>query len=72
MTGDDEAARRARRRLDGFLYHLIAYVLAMMLFVVANLLTSEYPWFLLPLVGWGAPLALHAAYAMGLFDGLRR
>ena len=24
-------------------------------------------WFLLPLVGWGAVLALHVAYVMGLF-----
>ena len=28
--------------------------------------------FLLPLVGWGAVLAVHAAYAMGLFSAFRK
>ena len=27
-------------------------------------------WFIFPMVAWGAPLALHAAWVMGLFDGL--
>jgi len=28
-------------------------------------------WFVFPLVAWGAPLAIHAAFAMGLFEGWR-
>jgi len=30
----------------------------------------DNPLFLLPMIGWGAVLGLHAANAMGLFQGL--
>jgi hypothetical protein len=62
-----EIAGRNRRRLRGFLNHLIILLLP-----VNVLLTPGYPWFVFPLVAWGAPLAIHAAYAMGLFDRWRR
>lgn len=56
------------RALKGFKRHLLAYVAVSVLLAAVNLLTApERPWFLLFLVGWGAPLALHCAYAMGLF-----
>ena len=29
-------------------------------------------WFTLPMVGWGSILAIHAAYAMGLFKEITR
>jgi hypothetical protein len=29
---------------------------------------SAEPWFLLPMIGWGGVLAIHAAHVMGLFD----
>jgi hypothetical protein len=35
-------------------------------------LTPNRPWFVFPMVAWGAPLAIHAAFAMGLFDRRRR
>ncbi|WP_207484295.1 2TM domain-containing protein [Arenibaculum pallidiluteum] len=57
-----------RRRLRGFGTHLLVYFAVMVLLVPLNVLTTpEYPWFLFPMVGWGAPLAIHAAFAMGLF-----
>lgn len=57
-----------RRRRSQFLNHLLLYFAAMVVLVPANfLLAPNEPWFLLPLVGWGAPLAVHAAYAMELF-----
>ncbi len=63
--GDDRADRR---RLRGFGNHLVAYFLAMVILVPVNFLTTpDHPWFLFPLVAWGAPLAVHAAWAMGLF-----
>jgi len=71
-----DPARRAeheaqRRRLRGFGYHLIGYFLVMIVLVPVNLLTSPArPWFLLPMVGWGAVLGVHAAFAMGLLRGL--
>ena len=64
-------ARQARRRLKGFGTHLALYFMVMVILVPANFtLSPGNPWFLLPMVGWGSVLALHAAYAMGLFRGL--
>ncbi len=58
----------ARRRLRGFGLHLIGYFAVMAALVAVNLLaTPENPWFVWPGVGWGGILAVHAAYAMGLF-----
>ena len=64
---DNAAADAARRkRLRGFLNHLIAYFGVMVVLVPINaLLAPGSPWFLFPLVAWGAPLAVHAAYVMG-------
>jgi len=43
----------------------------MIVLVPVNMLTDpERPWFVLPMVGWGAVLGLHAAHAMSLFRGL--
>ncbi len=65
--GDAEAAR-LRRRLKGFGTHLAVYFLVMAAIVPVNFwLTPDEIWFVLPMVGWGSVLALHAAYAMGLF-----
>jgi hypothetical protein len=62
------AAATADRRLAGFRRHLKGYALAMVVVTAGNLLLfPNQPWFVLPLVAWGAPLALHAAWAMGLF-----
>lgn len=57
----------ARHRLRGFAVHMVAYFAVMIGAVVVNV--SHMPgtlWFPFPMVVWGAPLALHAAYAMGL------
>lgn len=63
-ASQDDAVRR--RRLRGFLNHLIAYFVVMVVLVPVNaMLDPGYPWFLFPLVAWGAPLAVHAAYVMG-------
>jgi hypothetical protein len=44
----------------------------MALLVPLNLLTDpNWPWFVLPLVGWGGILAAHVAYVMGLFPEKR-
>ena len=57
------------RRLRGFVRHLLAYFIVSGLAFTANVtFTPEASWFLLPVVGWGAVLALHVAYVMGLFD----
>lgn len=59
---------RARRRLKGFGTHLVVFFAAMVVLVPINFfVTPHNPWFVLPMVGWGSLLAVHAAYAMGLF-----
>ncbi len=64
----DSGHRSAERRLRGFRIHLLAYFAVMAVLVVVNLATGPAnPWFVWPMVGWGGVLAVHAAYAMGLF-----
>ena len=49
--------------------HLLAYFIVSGLAFTANIaFTPDGSWFLLLVVGWGAVLALHVAYVMGLFD----
>jgi hypothetical protein len=56
-----------------FKVHLAAYLGLAIVLVVANLIHSgTITWALLFVVGWGAPLAVHCAYAMNLFGGGRR
>ncbi len=63
---------RARRRLRGFGAHLAAYCAVMAVLIGADVfLAPENSWLLAPVVGWGAVLAVHAAYAMGLLDVFR-
>ena len=72
MDAQDQAAERACRRLRGFVWHLAGYFAAMLVIVPVNLiLTPDTVWFVLPMVGWGGALAIHVAFAMGLFDVFR-
>ncbi|MFP6741769.1 MAG: 2TM domain-containing protein [Alphaproteobacteria bacterium] len=65
---DQDTDSPARRRLRGFGLHIIGYFLVMAAVVVVNLAaTPETVWFVWPGVGWGGVLAIHAAFAMGLF-----
>jgi hypothetical protein len=67
------SALDAARRIKGFRRHVLGYAAALALLFGINMLTApENPWFVAFMVGWGAPLALHAAWAMGLFGGPRR
>ena len=60
--------QRRMRRLRGFRWHMIGFAAVMIVVVIVNYLTTpDNPWFVLPLVAWGAPLAVHAAIAMELF-----
>ena len=62
---------RSRKRLRWFGIHLLVYFAAMAVLVGINFsLVAAEPWFVLPLVAWGAPLAIHAAYVMGFLDTL--
>ncbi len=72
--------KHTRHRLRGFGAHLLAYFAVMAVLIGASVFFSpenpwffspENPWALAPMVGWGAVLAVHAAYAMGLLDVFR-
>lgn len=43
----------------GFLAHLGPYVIVISFLAFINLLTSSYPWFIWPALGWGTALAFH-------------
>jgi hypothetical protein len=65
-------AGEARRRLRGFALHLAGYFALMTVLMAVNFwFTPARAWFVLPMVGWGAVLAVHAAYVMGLFRVFR-
>jgi len=67
--GHQRQEGRNAARLRGFKLHLLAYFTVMVVLVAVNLLaTPKVPWFVLPMVGWGAILAVHTAWTMGLFD----
>ncbi len=54
-----------------FAFHLLGYFVVMLIIVPVNVAMSpEKLWFVLPMVGWGAVLAVHVAWVMGLLDGL--
>ena len=58
----------ATRRIAAFKVHFAAYIGLSIVLVVVNLIVSgTVSWAILFVVGWGAPLALHCAYAMNLF-----
>ena len=56
------------RRLRSFQLHLAGYVIVVLILFLVNALAMPGNWwFVLFMVGWGAPLAIHAAHAMGLW-----
>lgn len=70
---DDPKHARARRRLMWFGMHILVFVAVMIVLVAVSISMNVLePWIVFPLVVWGAPLAVHAAFAMGLFDSLLR
>jgi uncharacterized membrane protein YdbT with pleckstrin-like domain len=48
----------------------IAFAVVAVLAAINLLFVPGFHWWVLVAVGWGVPLALHTAYAMGLFGGL--
>ena len=69
---NEQLANRAKRRFRWFGYHILIYFVLMGLVILANLFLFNpiRPLFIIPLVAWGAPLAVHAAFAMGLMENL--
>ena len=64
MSADQHRARRRR----GLRTHVLVALVTIMVMIVVNVLTTPaYPWWMWVAVAWGAPLAIHVAYAMELF-----
>jgi len=63
-----EAYQRARKRASaeaGFYVHLMWYGIVIGFLFLVNLITSSYPWFLWPALGWGFGLASHYSAVYG-------
>ena len=70
--GDVERVAAARSRLRGFHLHLAAFAIVVAALIAIGLVFDPgASWIVVPPVAWGSVLALHAAYAMGLFDAFR-
>ena len=73
MEDDGQEVIEARKRVKGFGTHLLAYFGLMIVLVPLNFwLAPDQVWFILPLIGWGSVLAVHAAYALGLFKVFKK
>ena len=61
-TREDIDAYRAERHAGthvGFFIHLLAYLGVTALLACINLMSSSYPWFFWPAIGWGFGLFAH-------------
>ena len=64
----EEERHAARRR--GLRTHVLVALGTILVLIAVNAVTSPgYPWWMWVAVAWGAPLAVHVAYAMELFGG---
>jgi signal transduction histidine kinase len=59
-----ERSRKRARAQMGFYAHLLWYLGVIALLALINLLTTSYPWFIWPALGWGVGLFSHY---MGVF-----
>ena len=67
-VADDEVLKRARRRAKaevGFYSHLMSYLGVIAFLALINLLTTRYPWFVWPALGWGIGLFSHYMAVFG-------
>jgi len=68
MTEEElrKIARKRAKAKTGFYTHLIVYIIVNILLVSIWYFTSdssELPWFVFPLVGWGVALVIHGVIA---------
>jgi len=70
---EQDRYQEAKKRVEairGFYLHLVSYIVVNVALVIINLLTStEYLWFIWPLIGWGIGLVIHAFSVFGGFWG---
>jgi signal transduction histidine kinase len=67
-TGEAQTMARARKRAKaeiGFYTHLLSYLGTIAFLALLNLLTTRYPWFIWPALGWGIGLFFHYLSVFG-------
>jgi signal transduction histidine kinase len=67
-TPEAELLRQARRRARaevGFHVHLMSYLGVIAFLALINLMTTHYPWFIWPAMGWGIGLFSHYMAVFG-------
>ena len=73
---EDKLRKLARKRAQakiGFYVHLVIYVIINVFLVLLWYITSdttELPWFIYPLIGWGIGLVAHGVYTFYGSTGL--
>lgn len=66
--GEQRTLKRARRRAAAeaaFYTHLMSYLGVMAFLALINLMTTSYPWFVWPALGWGLGLFAHYMAVFG-------
>ncbi|MDC7993819.1 2TM domain-containing protein [Altibacter sp. HG106] len=53
------------KELRSFYGHLVIYLLFVPVFVILNILGSDFPWALFPIIGWGIGVLSHASETFG-------
>lgn len=65
---DEKRYKKAKEKLEkikGFYYNLFSYILVMPFLAFLNYQTTDFPWVLFPLFGWGFGIVMHGLEAFG-------
>ncbi|PID69214.1 MAG: histidine kinase [Flavobacteriales bacterium] len=65
---DEKRYKRAKEKLEnikGFYYNLFSYILVIPFLAFINYQTSDFPWIVFPLFGWGFGIIMHGLEAFG-------
>lgn len=65
---DDHKYRKAKKRINkikSFYSHAIIYAIVILLLVLLNFYTTDFPWVVFPALGWGVGLLAHGLCTFG-------
>ena len=68
LQAEIDLLKRARRRAAAefsFYWHLMSYLGVIAFLALVNLMTTTYPWFIWPAIGWGIGLFFHYMAVFG-------
>lgn len=55
-----DRAKKQVEELKGFYIHLVIYTIMVPVFIYLNIISTDFPWALFPIVGWGVGVIGHA------------